>query len=156
MPFVYDLSLATPGNLTTNATPNTETDALFVKAGARDVYWQSMSVIGKSAAATTLSGISFRLVKWGTASTSGTGITPTAKDPGAQSAKATSASRPTIGSTRTNRLVFGCGVTGPGGFVARDQQSMVMLEAAGAPSMDVLDVSGTASLPYEFSAEIVE
>jgi hypothetical protein len=156
MPFVYDLSLATPGNLTTNGTPATETDALFVKAGARDVYWQSMSVIGKAAAATTLSGIAFRLFTLSTASTAGTGITPTKKDPGAQAAKATSASRPTIGSTRLNRLVFGCGVSSQGGFVARDQQSMVMLEAAGAFSMDVADVSGTASLPYEFSAEIVE
>ena len=156
MPFVYDVSLATPGNLTTNATPATETDAVSVKAGARDVAWQSMSVIGKAAAATTLSGIAFRLIKLGTASTAGTGMTGAPKDPGAQAAKFTALSRPTIGITRTNRLVFGCGVSGPGGFVARDQQSMTFLEAAGALSMDVVDVSGSASLPYEFSAEMVE
>jgi hypothetical protein len=31
MPMVYALSLATAGNLTTNATPNTETDAFRCK-----------------------------------------------------------------------------------------------------------------------------
>lgn len=156
MPFVYTGSLATAGNLTTSATPATETDAFFVKAGARDVGLQAVYCIGKGAGLTAISGIAFRIVKFGTASTAGTGITPAPKDPGAQAAKATSASRPTAGATRTNRTVFGCGAAGPGAWVAPNRDSMEFLEAAGAPSVDMFDVSGTASMNYEFSYEIME
>lgn len=156
MPFVYAGSLATAGNLTTSGTPATETDAFFVKAGARDVGLQAVYLIGKGAGLTAISGIAMRIVKFGTASTAGTAITPAPCDPGAQAAKATSASRPTAGSTRTNRVVFGCGAAGPGAWVAPNRESMPFLEAAGAPSIDGFDVSGTASLTYEFSYEIVE
>lgn len=156
MPFVYTLSLATAGNLTTNATPATETETAFVKAGARDVGVQAMYVIGKGAGFTTLSGLAFRVIKWGTASTAGVGMTAQPADPGAQAAKATSASRPTSGTTRTNRTVFGCGATGPGGWIAPSPESRQFLEAASTPSVSVMDVSGTASMPFEFSMEIVE
>lgn len=156
MPMVYTVSLATAGNLTTSATPATETDTFFVKAGVRNVALQSMYVVGKGAGLTALSGISFRIIKFTTASTAGTGMTPTPKDPGSQAAKATSASRPTAGTTRVNRLVFGCGAAGPGGWQAMNADSVELLEGGGALSIDSMDVSGTASLPFEFSAEIVE
>src|SRR6266446_6234586 len=156
MPMVYTISLATAGNLTTNATPATETDTFFVKAGVRNAALQSMYVIGKGAGLTALSGISFRIIKFTTASTAGTTMTPTPKDPGSQAAKATSASRPTAGSTRVNRLVFGCGAAGPGGWQAMNPDSVELLEGNGALSIDSMDVSGTASLVFEFSAEIIE
>ena len=156
MPMVYSLSLATAGNLTTSGTANTETDTFFVKAGVRNVALQAMYVLGKGAGLTAISGISFRIVKFTTASTAGTGITPTPKDPGSQAAKATSASRPTAGSTRVNRIVFGCGAAGPGGWVAPNPDSVELLEGGGALSIDSFDVSGTVSLNFEFSAEIVE
>lgn len=156
MPLVYSLSLATPGNLTTNATPATETDAFFVKAGVRNVGLQAVYVQGKGAGLTAISGISFRLCKFGTASTAGTAMTPAPKDAGYQAAKATAASRPTAGTTRTNHHVFGCGAAGPGGYVAPNVDSPLTLEGGGALSIDMFDVSGTASLPYEFSAEVYE
>ena len=156
MPMVYSLSLATAGNLTTSGTPATETDTFFVKAGVRNCALQSMYVIGKGAGLTALSGISFRIIKFTTASTAGTTMTPTPKDPGSQAAKATSASRPTAGSTRVNRLVFGCGAAGPGGWQAMNVDSVELLEGGGALSIDSMDISGTASMVFEFSAEIVE
>lgn len=156
MPLVYTLSLATAGNLTTNATPNTETDAFFVKAGVRNVGLQAVYVQGKGAGLTAISGIGFRLIKLTTASTAGTGMTPSPKDAGFQAAKHTAASRPTIGTTRVNHHVFGCGAAGPGGYVAPNVDSPLTLEGGGALSIDMLDVSGTASLAYEFSAETFE
>lgn len=156
MPMVYSLSLATAGSLTTNATPNTETDAFFVKAGVRNAALQAVYAVGRGAGLTAISGIAMRVIRFATASTAGTGITPVPKDPGMQAAKATAASRPTAGATRTNRIVFGCGATGPGGWIAPNPDSVELLEGGGAPSIDMMDVSGTASLPYEWSAEIVE
>lgn len=156
MPLIYSLSLATAGNLTTSGTANTEVDAFFVKAGVRNVGLQAVYVIGKGTQLTSLSGIAFRLIKLTTASTAGTGITPAPKDPGMQAAKATAASRPTIGTTRVNHVVFGCGATSSGGYVAPNVDSPMVLEGGGALSMDMLDVSATVSLTYEFSAEIIE
>ena len=115
MPMVYTISLATAGNSTATTS---ETDVFFVKAGARNVALQSVYLIGKGAGLTAISGIAMRIIKWGTASTAGTSITPTPKDPGMQAAKATSASAPTSGTTRTQHVVFGCGAAGPGGWVA--------------------------------------
>lgn len=156
MPMIYTISLATAGNLTTNATPGTETDAFFVKAGVRNVALQAVYLIGKGAGLTALSGIVMRIIKFSTASTAGTGMTPSPKDPGSQAAKATSASRPTAGATRINHMAFGCGAAGPGGWVAPNVDSVVLLEGGGAFSIDGMDASGTASMAYEFSAEIVE
>jgi hypothetical protein len=153
----YTISPATAGNLTTNGTPATETDAFFVKAGSgRDCQLQKIDVVGKGAGLTSLSGIAFRLCKFSTASTSGTGMTPAPTDVGAQAAKCTSASRPTAGSTRTNRAVFGCGAAGPGGWIPARPEAAETLEAGFAGSIDMMDISGTASLVYEFSAGIAE
>lgn len=156
MPMIYSLALATEANIATNATPNTETEVFFVKPGVRNAALQAVYVIGKGAGLTAISGIVFRLIRWGTAATAGTGITPTPKDPGMQAAKQTAASAPTAGTTRLNKILFGCGAAGPGGWVAPNPDSMEMLEGGGAQSLDLLSASGTASLNFEFSAETQE
>jgi hypothetical protein len=156
MPLIYSLSLATAANVVTNATPATENETFFIKAGVRTCWLQSMYVLGKGAGLTAISGIAHRIIKWGTASTSGTSITPTPKDPGAQAAKMTAASAPTAGTSRVNRIIFGCGAAGPGGWVAPNPDSVELLEGGGALSIDALNVSGTASLPFEWSAEAGE
>jgi len=156
MPMVYSLSLATAGNLTTNGTANTETETWFAKPGTRNIFFQSMLVAGKGAGLTAISGLILRLIKWGTASTAGTAITPAPKDPGMQAAKMTAASRPTSGTTRTNHIVFGCGAAGPGGYVAPNPDSGIVVEGSGAQSLSCMDASGTVSLNFEFSAEIAE
>jgi hypothetical protein len=151
MPMVYSSSLATAGNLTTNGSANTETDTFFLKAGVRNAFLQSVQIGGKGAGLTAISGIVERIIRWGTASTAGTGITPTPKDAGMQTAKATAASRPTSGTTRTNRIIIICGAAGPGGWVAENPDSMEGLEGGGALSIDGMDASGTVSLLFEVS-----
>lgn len=148
---VYRSSLATAGNLTTNATPNTETEAFFLKPGARSATFAAISMLGKGAGLTQLSGIVMRIVKWATASTAGTGITPQPVDPGMQAATATAASRPTSGTTRTNGLITGCSGTNLGGWTKPNADAGITAQGSAANSISGLDASGTASLNYEFS-----
>ena len=157
MPMVYTSSLATPGISTCSATPNTETDAIYLKpaANGRSVNLQAAYVIGRASALTTISGIVFRIMKATTASTVGTATTPAPKDSGMQVATATASTGGTASSTgRTNHVIFGCGAAGPGGWVAPNPDSMVSVPtAATLPSVDLLAASATASLTYEFSVE---
>lgn len=157
MPFCYTGSLATAGNTATHATPNTETEVFFIKAGStRSTGLYAIDVGGKGAGLTSLSGIGFRLIRWATAATSGTSLTPQPHDPGAQAYTGTAASAPTAGTTRTNRAVFTCGATSPGGWWAKTPDSMHVLPAGNAASYDLLSISGTASLNFEFSFEVAE
>jgi hypothetical protein len=156
MPMMYTATPATPGNLSTNGSANTETETFFVKPGTRNVSLSRVSVGGKGAGLTTISGIALRLLTWGTASTGGTGITPAPVDPGMQASKATAASRPTSGTTRKNHHVFTCGAAGPGGWVAKEADEKLTLEGSAAGSISMMDISGTVSLNFEFSATIEE
>jgi hypothetical protein len=153
MPLVYQSSLAAQGNSTTSGTPNTEVDLFFLKAGVATAFFQALQLQGKSSLLSQISGLAVRMIKWGTASTGGTGVVPSNNDPGAQAATATAASLPASGTTRTNRMVIGCGTTTPGQWVARDYDSTIKLQGGGAPSIDGMDVSGAASLPFEWSFE---
>lgn len=153
---IYGISLATAGNSSTNGSANTESATCSIKPGTRNVGLQSLYVLGKGAGLTAISGIIFRVIGWATASTAGTGVTPTPKDPGMQAAKATVVSGQTIGSTRINHLTFGCGAAGPGGWVAPNPDSVIFREGGNAGSTDVMNASGTVSLNYEWAGEIIE
>jgi hypothetical protein len=156
VPMIYGVSLATPGSVTTNATPNTENNTFTCKPGVRNVGLQSLYLIGKGAGLTAISGIVARIVTWATASTGGTALTPTPKDIGMQAAKATVTSAATNGTTRTNHLSIGCGAAGPGGWVAPNPDSIIYQQGGGAGSTDMLNASGSASLAFEWSGEICE
>ena len=161
--FVYTSSLATPGVSTCSATPLTETGAISFKPPvvlpARVAGLQAVYVVGRGAALTTISGIVFRIIRCTTASTAGTATTPNPKDKDAPAGTLTAVTGQTISSTgRTNHVVFGCGAAGPGGWVAPNPDSLVMIVpvVTTAPSVDVVAACGTASLLYEFSCEHVE
>lgn len=157
MPMAYSIAIATAANSATSGTPNTEVGVFFVKPGStRTVSFYAIDVIGKGAGLTSLSGIGFRFRRYGTASTSGTAITPTPKDAGMQAAVATAASAPTVGSTITHRAIFGCSATGPGGWWAKNPDDMEVVPAGNAASLDLISVSGTASLNFEFSGAFQE
>lgn len=160
MPFVYGAQLATAGNLTTNATGNTETETFFCKPGAtRSLYLKRLSVGGKNAAQTTLNANAIRVITWGTASTSGTGLAIKPKDPGAQAATFTGSSRPTSGTTRANvGPIVTCGTTSPGLYQASlsEMDDMTMLPAANAGSISGMDVGASASLLLEFDLAMIE
>jgi hypothetical protein len=158
-PMCYTSSLATPGTSATSGTPNTETDAIYLKPAAalpaRNVLLQAAYVIGRAAGLTAISGIVFRIMRVTTASTAGTATTPAPKDAGMQAATAVGSTGGTISSTgRTNHVIFGCGAAGPGGWVAPNPDSVIAVTPASTvPSVDLLAASGTASLNYEFSVE---
>ena len=149
MPMVYTDTLAAAGLLATNATPNTETDAIYFKAGARNAALQAVYIIGRAAALTSISGIAFRIVKFMTGSTSGASAAIIAKDPGMQAATHTAFTGGTVGTTRTQQAIFGCGA-------APNPDSLIALQGSATNSLDIMSVSGTASLNYELSAEVQE
>jgi hypothetical protein len=153
--FVY--AVAPAANQATSGSANTEVDALAIIVGVRNVAIQALYAIGKAAGATTLTGIAFRLKRWTTASTAGSAITPQPRDPGAQASKCSAASGPTQGTgDGAVRLAFGCGVAGPGGWVAPNSDSMPVIEGGSGDSLDVYSVSAGTSLNFELSAEVVE
>jgi hypothetical protein len=158
---LYTSSLATAGAVTGNAA-NTEspgTWSLKTASQGRNLFFQAMYVIGRASVLTTISGIGFRIVSFTTASTAGTAFTPTSKDVTAnETATGVGASGQTVSVTgRKQHVIFGCGAAGPGGYVAPNQPSMIVITPnATAPSIDAVMVSATAALTYEWSMEHME
>ena len=158
MPFFYTDSLATAGNLTANVTANTETETFFLKPGAsRSPYVTLITLNGKNAALTALSGLVLRPIKWGTASTGGTSLASVGNDTSTPSATITSGSRPTSGTTRTQAgPIIGCGVSGANQWTARDYDDAISLPAGSAASISAMDSSSLASFLFEFSLKHAE
>lgn len=161
MPFVYGV---VPGAVqTTSSSANTEVDSLYVKPGTgRTTSIRAIYGHGKGAGLTAISGITLRLKTFPTtASSAGTSVVPTPRDGTVQAAKTVAGYAGTTITSGTGtpvlHLSIGFGAAGPGGWVAPDADSVIgPLEAAATKSTDVFSVSGTASLNYEMSAEIVE
>ncbi len=158
----------TPGAIqTTNATPNTANDNLFIAAGSGRTTWLTWILAGgRGAGLTSISGLTTRAEKWTTtASSGGTAITPSADDKGYQAAKHTagySASTVTSGTGGPTLLVtvtFGStsqGVWGNPTGAAANLDQAYPLESAATQSIDLFAVSGTASLNYEVSVGTAE
>jgi hypothetical protein len=153
---------------TTNAAPNTANDSLFVAPGAgRAVGIDAIYPSGKGANLTNISGITYRLEKWTTtASSGGTAITPTPKEPGYQAAQATAGfSAGTVTSGTGGPVILlsiGSGTTSPGNWQARTYDEAYRLYGYGAGtagstgSMDIFNVAAAASLAYEISLDTFE
>lgn len=157
MPFGYSISPAT--NVTTNATPNTDTNHLrTVTAAARSAWITGLALVGKGAGLTAISGIVVRMTRFATASTSGSAITARPDDPANPAARTTAATGPTSGATPTVPKVAGCGAAGPGGWAARDLDHAIAMEANGGANgnLDLISQSGTASLNFEYTLEFQE
>jgi hypothetical protein len=162
MPFVYvtqsAMSGALGGNFATSGTANSEVDCYFLKPGTRNIWVNACYVGGKGAGLTAISGIAYRFRKWiTTSSAAGVGVIPVARDPGAQAAKATSgmaSAGVTSGTGGPSYLGgFVSGAAGPGGWVAPNPDSMMVLEGSANMSIDLFNISGTASLNFEFTVE---
>lgn len=158
--FIYGV---VPGAIqTTNATPSTENDDFYVAAGTgRTSAVIGIYAHGRGAGLTAISGITFRIKKWTTtASSAGTAITPSPRDPGAQASKCTAGFSATTVTSGTGgptlMLSIGCGAAGPGGWVAPNPDAVILVESGSADSVDVFASSGTASLNFELSAEVQE
>lgn len=151
-------SKAVADSFATSGTAGTEIDAMFIKPGARTAFLTLLQVLGRGAGLTSLSGIAFRLKRWGsTASSAGTAITPGTKDSAAPACTATAAgaSAGVTPGTGGPTLVAacGCGGAGPGGWAARDQDSTCAVSGSATESVDLFCASGTASMNYEATLE---
>lgn len=159
MPFVYGVEGAPATPYASSATPNTEDPTLVIRQATRGVDIQAFYARGRGAALTAITGIDFRLRRWTTAGSGGTAITPAPRRIGT-TASTTAADKVTAITPGTvsgaYQLGFGCGAAGPGGWVARDGDSAIHLEAGGADEIDVNSVSGVASMLHTISAEIAE
>ena len=161
MPFVYGVEVG--ANFTTSATPATEIDALFVKPGAGAlVSMISGWMQGKMSAATVLNGIVQRIKVWtSTASSGGTGITPSPHDQRSPASSAT-AGQATAGVTPGTggpalKDGFGCTATGPGAWDSLGDLNRAISLAAGATqSIDLFNSSAAASIAFETGVNIQE
>jgi hypothetical protein len=125
---------------------------------------KSLIVGGKGAGLTQLSGIAYHLKKWCTTATAintGTALVPAPEDPGAQAAKATSATSTGAQFTAgtggpTLQGAAYSGGAGPGAWVAEDPDSAPTLEGSANQSMDLWVASGTASMKFQFTAKHLE
>jgi len=157
MPFMY--SVAAGANYASHATPNTEDAYLALRQATRNFNLTALLVQGKGAGLTALSGISHRVKRWTTAGSGGTALTPAPRRIGT-TASTTAADKQTALTPGTVsgvlQLVIGCGAAGPGGWVARDEDSKITVEAGGSDELAAYSASGTASLNFEAAAEIEE
>lgn len=168
MPFVYNISSKEVAeNYETSGSTNTQIDAAFVKPGStRAVAIIAARVQGKGAGLTALSGIAIRLSQWtSTSSSSGTSITPRPVDNRVAAAAVATAAAGAGGSTGAVTsgtggpsvvCAFGCGASGPGGWVAPNPDAGLTLDGGANKSTDLFSASGQSSLKYEFSLDVQE
>lgn len=160
MPLFYN---SVPGSLqTTNATGGTANDCFFLSPGTRTAWLRAVLPNGAANAATSLSGIRYRVEKWTTtASSGGTAVTPSPIDKGAQACKASagwSASTVTSGTGGpTLMLAVGSGLSTPGPWIAQQNlDDAPNLEASATMSLDIFNVCAAASQSFEMTVSHAE
>lgn len=158
MPFVYDVQAGV--QYTSHATPGTEDPTIVLRQATGGFNVQGASCTGKAAAATSITGIAFRVRRWTTAGSGGTSVTPSPRNGRAPAATTTAVDKQSAITAGTvsgaYQLGFGCGKAGPGGWMARDADSMIHVEAGGADELDFNSIAGEASLNFELALEINE
>ncbi len=162
MPVIYSSGRFV--NQATNATGNTEsTHYRYLTGATRGCTINYISAVGKASAATTISGISFRIKRWTTTtSTGGTALTPSPRDQQAQAAITGVSSDATAITAGTGgpayQGFFGCGKAGPGGWWQQTPDNGIFLPAGGGVpgNADVVSASAEVSLNFEMQLEHAE
>jgi len=150
----------------TNASANTANDCVYMKPGSNRALWLTIVFSeGRSVQQTSITGISFRIETWTTTASSGgttTGLM-TPDDEGYQAAAHTegwAAGTVTSGTGGPNlRGSFGCSIAGPGvPWMGKEpsKEDSIMLQAGENKSIDIFNVSGGSSLPFELSWKTAE
>ena len=132
---------------------------MSLRAGSgRMSFVQEVSLMGRGADLTAISGILLKMRYHTTASTSGTEIIAAPRTTGAPTAKGTAWVSPTIGSVNGGiRLSLSCGAAGPGGWVAPNADSAIDAgEAGSGDSLDMSTQSGSASKVHDVSFAFFE
>jgi hypothetical protein len=156
MPAFYSL---TPGaTQTTNATPNTPNDCMFVTPGLASMWVTGYIPHGFMAGLTALTAIGYRLEKWNaSASSGGTAITPYPDNPSYRPSRMTagwSAGSVVSGTGGPNLLIsIGTGPTSPNAWVSQraDFTDAYGLDANASQSIDVFNICGLGSFTFEAS-----
>lgn len=162
MPFLYNVTHdGTLKFLSTSASANTELANMALRQAVRNFSLNSLLAFGRGAALTTLTGIGLIVRRWTTAGTGGTAATPAPRRIGttASTTAATSVDAAITAGTVSGAVQAKCGfgAAGPGGWVARDDSSKIVVEAGGADELDVMSIQGGSSaLNFELAAEIEE
>lgn len=158
MAFVY--SCTPTSHLTSSGSANTELANMAFRQTTRNCDINSFWCVGRGAGLTALSGIGFRVKRWTTVGSSGNALTPAPRRIGTTASTVVVDSNGTAitAGTVSGALVlgFGCGAAGPGGWTARDPDSVITTEAGSADEITAYSVSGTTSLNFDLSAEIAE
>jgi hypothetical protein len=160
MPFVYTVAgLAAGASYATHATPSTEDPTLALRQATRGFDLTGAYCNGRAASQTTITGISYVGRRWTTVGTGGTAVTPGPKRVGTTAATtaADKASALTAGTVSgAIQFAMGCGKAGPGGWVARDADSAVHIEAGSADELCIASLCAEASVSHYVWAEIAE
>lgn len=160
MPFIYGVGAAGV-DYNTSASADTEDAWLALREATSGFKLTGLFVAGKAVAATVLNGISHHVRRWTTAGTGGTALTPSPRTSNASAASTTAADKQTALTPGTVsgavQLSIGHGASGPGGWVARDENSKVHVPPGTADELDVYSIQGGSSaLPFTGSCEIEE
>ena len=141
-----------------HATPNSEDPTIVLRQATRGFSITQINCQGKAAAATSITGIGYRVKKWTTAGSGGTSITPAPRKFGtAVTAAVDKQTTITPGTTAGGiHAVFGCGAGSPGGWAAADADSAIYVDTGTADELSVNSVCGVASLPHDVGVEIAE
>jgi len=160
MPFVYTFAgLAAGASYATHATPGTEDPTLSLRQTTRGFDLTGVYCNGRAAAQTTITGISYVGRRWTTVGSGGTAVVGAPKRVGTTALtvgadKATALTAGTV--SGAIQFAAGCGKAGPGGWVARDADSAVHLEAGSADELCIASLCAEASVSHYVWAEIAE
>ncbi len=152
-------SISPEANQATSASADTLDAYLAIRETSQTVGLQTWLSQGKGAALTSLTGIMHRLRYWTTAGSGGDSVTPEPVRTNYPAADTTVVDGAYTEGTVSGAtiLAFGHGATGPGGWMARDQASMKVLDADTADEWSWNSIqSGTSALNFEPYGEIVE
>lgn len=159
--FIYGVSAAGV-DYATSASADTEDAWLAMRAGANTTFsLTGLFVAGKAVAATVLNGISHHVKRWTTAGSGGTSLTPSPRQSSSPAAVTTCADKQTALTPGTVsgavQLSIGHGASGPGGWVARDDKSKILVPQGTSDELTVYSIQGgTSALDFTGSAEIEE
>ena len=143
----------------TSASADTLDAYMALRETSQAVWMQSWLSQGKGAALTALTGIMHRLLLWTTVGTGGDSVTPQPSRPGTPAAKTLCVDGGYTEGTGSGAtvLAFGHGASGPGGWMARNDESRKVLEADSVDEWSWNSITGgTVAMNFEDYGEICE
>lgn len=160
MPFVYGVGAAGV-DYATSASADTEDAWMALRESTSGFRLTGLFVAGKAVAATVLNGISHHVKRWTTAGSGGTSLTPSPRNSTSPAASTTAADKQSALTPGTVsgavQLSIGHGASGPGGWVARDENSKIMVPPGTADELAIYSIQGGSSaLDFTGSCEIEE